>query len=179
ILGHYVLSGDEHESAEREVGEPEPQERVGEDYGDPDQVQYPERHDAHPEGQEDEGQHHPVREDPRAPRQVLAEEPPPSQTGPRTAYAERDADEEQEKACCNVGEERPVPRGGLYVVPSQGVQIVGGVVDDHHDDGDASGRIYLPEPVPFALRIRLLSGFSGSYPTPAPAHRGAWVRIGP
>jgi hypothetical protein len=55
------------------------------------------------------------------------------------------------------------------------------MVDDHHDDGDAAGRIHLPEPVHLlphlTLRTRLLSGFSGSYPTPAYAAHDAWVRI--
>ena len=155
-------------SAEHEVGEPEPQERVGEDYGAPDQVQYAESHDAHPEGQEDDCQHHSVRQNPQAPRQVLAEQTPAPQACPRPANGERDADEKQKEACCNIGEECPVPRSGLDVVSAQGVQVVSSVVDDHHDDGDAAGRIHLPEPVHLSLRTPLLYDFSGSYPTPGP-----------
>src|SRR5215216_846005 len=50
VLGQYVLAGGEYEGAEHEVGEPKSQKRVGQDYGDPDQVQYAESHNAYPEG---------------------------------------------------------------------------------------------------------------------------------
>src|SRR5215217_4644685 len=65
--------------------------------------------------------------------------------------------------------------GGEY----EGVQVVGGVVDDHHDDGDAAGRIHLPKPIyvlpHLTLRTRLLSGFPDHTP---PLASAAWVRIG-
>src|SRR5215211_3415952 len=160
ILSHHVRPDGEDEDAEKQVWQTVSQERVGEDYGDPDQVQDAERHDPHLQNEKHDGQRHPVGEDPEPPAEVLAEKTAAPHSGPRVADGERDTHQELEGARRSVREVCPEPGGGFDAVPAEVVQVVREMVDDHHHYGDPAGGVHLPESLllcPAALRARLLA----------------------
>src|SRR5215207_6873651 len=186
VARHHVRPDGYEGNAQKQVREPVLEERVGEDHGDPDDVQYAESDDPHPQGKAHDGQRHTVGEDSQSPQQVLPEEAPvrPTGGGPRVADGERDPHEEQERARGGVGEPRPESGGRIDVVAAEGVQVVREVVDDHHEYGDPAGGIHLPESLVLvcgiALRARLLvlGVFPDHNPAQAPGRRNRSRPIG-
>ncbi len=187
------VSREKSGNAEDEVRRLETQEEGGEHDGDADEVKDPKDDVSRREEEPGyRGDDKPVAEDGSSPPEILPGErgfvEPPARPG--VADSERDADEEDERRCREVGDHPPEPARDVHGSDAEKVQIEDRVEEDHRDDGDAAGCVDLPVSpgnrclghgsvkMRPAVSRRRIGGTIGVHRSPAPAPRSADCRSG-